>query len=329
MIKCNPLARNGEVTWSKVSWNLGNRLDAFPNEMDVSPDDGNELLHSLTALLQFNTNSFEEWRLLDSRSTSLLITENLRRRNSFKSPSRKERKHTKKQNLSLGFSSFERSSNLSMACSSIKNDGEQDNPITIFGGKYELKNPNHCTFNFNSCNKTPITVFSCPPVSNSSSQFQFSMEPTSYSCGTRGFIYSPETSGKSYSKLKFQPPVGTDFMMKNGISTNVSTRHHCISAMKEHENQSLEEIRLTDYWEKRGVPKINRTSIFGTGKVEIIENMEIALSGSLLHEFTTEKEEALSKFNNRSYEESRLKYYIESEKLGKSLSNSSFWGTVV
>ena len=122
--------------------------------------------------------------------------------------------------------------------------------------------------------------------------------------------------------------MGTESMMKNGISTNVSTKHHCISAMKEYGNQSLEEIRLTDYWEKRGVPKINRTSIFGTGKVEIIENMEIALSGSLLHEFTTEKEEA-SKFNNRSYEESRLKYYIESEKLGKSLSNSSFWGTVL
>ncbi|XP_055893194.1 nuclear pore complex protein Nup98-Nup96-like isoform X2 [Biomphalaria glabrata] len=47
--------------------------------------------------------------------------------------------------------------------------------------------------------------------------------------------------------IAFNPPSGQDTMMKSGITTNISTRHQCITAMKEYENKSLEELRFEDY----------------------------------------------------------------------------------
>lgn len=47
--------------------------------------------------------------------------------------------------------------------------------------------------------------------------------------------------------VKFNPVTGSDTMVKNGVTQNISTRHHCIMAMKEYENKSLEELRLEDY----------------------------------------------------------------------------------
>ncbi|XP_015116191.1 nuclear pore complex protein Nup98-Nup96 [Diachasma alloeum] len=47
--------------------------------------------------------------------------------------------------------------------------------------------------------------------------------------------------------VKFSLVTGTDTMVKNGATQNISTRHHCIMVMKEYENKSLEELRLEDY----------------------------------------------------------------------------------
>ena len=40
--------------------------------------------------------------------------------------------------------------------------------------------------------------------------------------------------------IKFNAPTGQDSMMKNGVTTNIQTRHQCITAMKEYEAKSLE-----------------------------------------------------------------------------------------
>lgn len=43
--------------------------------------------------------------------------------------------------------------------------------------------------------------------------------------------------------------------MKAGTSTNVNTKQHCITAMKEYEGKSLEEIRIEDYTANRKGPQ--------------------------------------------------------------------------
>ena len=50
---------------------------------------------------------------------------------------------------------------------------------------------------------------------------------------------------KSYSdNPSFIPPSGSDTVVKNNLTSNVQTRHQCITAMKEYESLSLEELRI-------------------------------------------------------------------------------------
>ncbi|XP_070838851.1 nuclear pore complex protein Nup98-Nup96 isoform X2 [Chaetodon trifascialis] len=54
--------------------------------------------------------------------------------------------------------------------------------------------------------------------------------------------------------IKFNPPTGSDTMVKAGVTTSINTKHQCITAMKEYENKSLEELRLEDYQAGRKGP---------------------------------------------------------------------------
>lgn len=45
--------------------------------------------------------------------------------------------------------------------------------------------------------------------------------------------------------IVFKAPLGQDTMMKGGITANISTRHQCITSMREYENESLEASTLS------------------------------------------------------------------------------------
>ncbi|XP_027054850.1 nuclear pore complex protein Nup98-Nup96-like isoform X1 [Pocillopora damicornis] len=47
--------------------------------------------------------------------------------------------------------------------------------------------------------------------------------------------------------VKFNVVPGTDSMVKNGITTNISVRHQCITVMANYDKKSLEELRIEDY----------------------------------------------------------------------------------
>jgi nuclear pore complex protein Nup98-Nup96 len=80
-----------------------------------------------------------------------------------------------------------------------------------------------------------------------------------------GFGASSTTSAAVGTPIKFAPVTGSDTAVKNGVTQNISTRHHCITCMKEYESKSLEELRWEDYVANRKGPQqtSQQTGIFG------------------------------------------------------------------
>ncbi|XP_076836867.1 nuclear pore complex protein Nup98-Nup96 isoform X2 [Brachyhypopomus gauderio] len=74
--------------------------------------------------------------------------------------------------------------------------------------------------------------------------------------GTSGSLFgsSSFTATQPGTTIKFNPPTGSDTMVKSGVTTSINTKHQCITAMKEYENKSLEELRLEDYQAGRKGP---------------------------------------------------------------------------
>ncbi|XP_066555772.1 nuclear pore complex protein Nup98-Nup96 isoform X3 [Amia ocellicauda] len=75
--------------------------------------------------------------------------------------------------------------------------------------------------------------------------------------GTSGSLFGSSGFGATQTgtTLKFNPPTGSDTMVKGGVTTSINTKHQCITAMKEYENKSLEELRLEDYQAGRKGPQ--------------------------------------------------------------------------
>lgn len=71
------------------------------------------------------------------------------------------------------------------------------------------------------------------------------------------------TANTGTGAVKFTAVTGTDTMVKGGVSQTISTRHHCITCMKEYEGKSLEELRLEDYAANRKGPQQATAGLFG------------------------------------------------------------------
>uniref|UniRef100_UPI0037E718FF nuclear pore complex protein Nup98-Nup96 isoform X2 n=1 Tax=Semicossyphus pulcher TaxID=241346 RepID=UPI0037E718FF len=105
-----------------------------------------------------------------------------------------------------------------------------------------------------------VSLTSCPPgfgTSTSSGGLFGSTNTTSNPFGGTASLFGG--SGFSATQqpgttVKFNPPTGSDTMVKAGVTTSINTKHQCITAMKEYENKSLEELRLEDYQAGRKGP---------------------------------------------------------------------------
>lgn len=79
--------------------------------------------------------------------------------------------------------------------------------------------------------------------------------------------FGAATNVPSGTVIKFAVVTGTDTMIKGGINQTISTRHNCITFMKEYEGKSLEELRWEDYQANRKGPQQGAqpgAGIFGT-----------------------------------------------------------------
>uniref|UniRef100_A0A336KXZ5 Nuclear pore complex protein Nup98-Nup96 n=1 Tax=Culicoides sonorensis TaxID=179676 RepID=A0A336KXZ5_CULSO len=79
---------------------------------------------------------------------------------------------------------------------------------------------------------------------------------------TPAFGMTQENQGTSIAK--YQMTLDTDTIVVKGNQSNVSTKQHCITFMKEYANKSLEELRLEDYMANRKGPQSGGGGLFGS-----------------------------------------------------------------
>jgi len=82
---------------------------------------------------------------------------------------------------------------------------------------------------------------------------------TSFGTGTR-LLVACGTADKG-TPVKFSVVQGNDCMVKNGITTNISVRHQCITVMSNYDKKSIEELRIEDY--EAGRKRTSTGSLFG------------------------------------------------------------------
>nr|pir hypothetical protein ZK328.5b - Caenorhabditis elegans [Caenorhabditis elegans] len=78
-----------------------------------------------------------------------------------------------------------------------------------------------------------------------------------------GGLFGASASTVSGTTVKFEPPISSDTMMRNGTTQTISTKHMCISAMSKYDGKSIEELRVEDYIANRKAPGTGTTSTGG------------------------------------------------------------------
>uniref|UniRef100_A0A1L8DWH8 Nuclear pore complex protein Nup98-Nup96 n=1 Tax=Nyssomyia neivai TaxID=330878 RepID=A0A1L8DWH8_9DIPT len=112
------------------------------------------------------------------------------------------------------------------------------------------------------------SIFGQASTSNASAGGFFGQQQAANSSifgATQAPAFGGATAGSGGTGIvKYQPSIGTDTLMKNGQTNNVTTKQYCITTMKEYEGKSLEELRMEDYMSNRKGPQAGATGgMFG------------------------------------------------------------------
>lgn len=128
---------------------------------------------------------------------------------------------------------------------------QQQPSIGLFGSSSTFGQQNKpAGFGFGSTSSTGL--FGQPAQQQSSSLFQTPASTNVFGSSGFGSNMQPGVTG---TVVKFVPVTGTDSMQRSGIAQAISTKHHCITIMKEYEGKSFEELRWEDYQAGRKGPQ--------------------------------------------------------------------------
>ncbi|GMS87309.1 hypothetical protein PENTCL1PPCAC_9484, partial [Pristionchus entomophagus] len=86
---------------------------------------------------------------------------------------------------------------------------------------------------------------------------------TGATTGATSLFGSTAAAVPTGSTVKFEPVIGQDTMQKNGTNSQISTKHMCITAMKQYESKCIEELRVEDYMAGRKAPAPGTTTTGG------------------------------------------------------------------
>ncbi|VDL96236.1 unnamed protein product [Schistocephalus solidus] len=110
------------------------------------------------------------------------------------------------------------------------------------------------TFGAGASTAQPTSIFGQPALP--AAPAQQNMFPTA------GFGGAAVPQGTS---IAFNPPVSTDAMQRSGQKIPVNAKHMCITAMKEYQDKSLEELRVEDYLLNKKSGTQGTSGLFGSG----------------------------------------------------------------
>ncbi|KAL5281480.1 NUP98 family protein [Megaselia abdita] len=161
--------------------------------------------------------------------------------------------------------------------------GQQATQAGAFGATQPFKS----SFNFSAASQPQQTATQQNLFSSNAGTanrgFSGSFTPSTNTFGSTSFGATPGTTDQNVgsSIAKYQPTNSTDTLVKNNQQNSISTRQHCITAMKEYENKSLEEIRFEDYSANRkGVVMGANTSIFSSPQQQQQPTSQMNLFGT-------------------------------------------------
>ncbi|CEF64036.1 Peptidase S59, nucleoporin domain and Gamma-secretase subunit Aph-1 family and Nuclear protein 96 domain and Nucleoporin FG repeat-containing protein [Strongyloides ratti] len=155
--------------------------------------------------------------------------------------------------------------------------GQQNKPQSLFGSSnsaglfgspntggtaFGTGNTGNSIFGSNNPATKSGGIFGNSNTNTGSSIFGSNTNKPSGGLFSSGFGSTTATQAVVGSTVKFEPLTLSDLMLKNGKSESIQAKLMCLTAMKQYEAKSIEEIRVEDYLANRKGPQATSTTGF-------------------------------------------------------------------